>query len=125
MANALCGGGRWGGGRSRSGAVSTIHATALPEAATLYLTNTRPSPSEKPAAFVARGVGEFHTQVGYFIWEEWYLWVGAPGYLARVVSVPTEPKIGLIVGALFLLWPVVWAMGPDDDAHLEVQLTPK
>ena len=91
-----------------------------------------PLPYEHPAlplgetrCVCGQGVGELHTQVGYFIWEEWYLWVGAPGYLARVVSVPTEPKIGLIVGALFLLWPVVWAMGPDDDAHMEAQLTPK
>jgi hypothetical protein len=101
---------------------ATIRATATPESASIYLTNEKPSTDARPTAFVAKGTGELDVRVKYYTWQEWYLWVSAPGYATQVVQVPTEPKVGPIVGAVLVWFPAVWAIGPDDDAMIEVEL---
>jgi hypothetical protein len=105
------------------GCAATIHATASPADATIYLTNEKPSPDRKPASYIAKATdGELNVRVKYYAWQEWYLWVGAEGYVPQVVHYPTEPKAGPIVGAVFLLFPAVWSIGPQSDATVEVEL---
>lgn len=101
---------------------ATIHATATPDSATLYLTNEKPDPGSRPDSYVAKGKGDLTVRVHYYTWQEWYLWVGAPGYESEVIAVPTEPKMGAIVGAVLIWFPAVWAIGPDSDAIIDVEL---
>ncbi len=101
---------------------ATIAATASPASATIILTNTPPSGNDRPPSYVAKATGDLRVQVHYYTWQEWYLWVDAPGYSAQVVPVPTEPKIGPIIGALFVAFPAVWAIGPDSGSTIEVVL---
>ena len=95
-----------------AGCTATIQVNTVPRGADVYITDYPPMASEPPNVYVARGQGPMLGQVDYFAWDEFYLWVGAPGYQSHVQSVPGEAKVGPTIAGCFLLFPWVWAYGP-------------
>ena len=95
------------------GCTATISVYGAPEGASVYLTKQPPMPNSKPAISIAQGkLPNASFTTSYFLWDSFYLWIGADGYEARVVKVPTEGKVGPIIGTIFCLFPVIWAAGP-------------
>lgn len=92
--------------------------------AEIYITDYAPSPTAPPSVYEATGTGQLYCEVDYFAWEEYYMWVGAPGYKPQVSKLRHEPKIGPIVGGIFCFWPaLIWAYGPAEGPY-NVELQP-
>lgn len=92
---------------------ATIQVYGAPEGASVYLTKTPPAPNVEPAIAVAQGELPTATfNVNYYVWDDFYVWVGKDGYKSRVIKIPKEAKVLPIVGTFFCLFPVLWAAGP-------------
>ncbi|MCB9741961.1 MAG: hypothetical protein H6741_09830 [Alphaproteobacteria bacterium] len=97
--------------------------------AEIYITDYAPSPSAPPSVYEAKGTGDLYCDVNYYAWEEYYMWVGAPGYKTQVSKLRHEPKVGPIVVAIlgsacvFPLGALIWAYGPEEGPY-NVELQP-
>lgn len=100
-----------------------IQVAAQPQNAKVYVTDYPPTKSVPPEIPLASGGPDLTTQVNYFAWNQYYVWVGAKGYETQIVPVRNEAKVGPIIGGLFVLFPFIWAVGPQE-YPIQLALTP-
>lgn len=101
-----------------------IQVSAHPASAQIYVTDYPASTHAPPQVAVAKGGPDLFTDVSYFAWKQYYVWVGAEGYETELIPIRNEAKIGPIVGGLFVWVPFLWAAGPQE-YPIEVELQPK
>lgn len=97
---------------------ATIRVETKPTGADVYVVQASGGneviPTDRLPAYIMRGTSPFTASVAYYAWNNYYVWVDAPGYRAEVMPVPNEPKVAPIVGGIFCLFPFIWSMGPTD-----------
>lgn len=95
---------------------ATLRVQTTPPEATAYLTDGPWRGEGPPTSYIASGRGGIRSAVPYFAWSDYHVWAHAPGYAPASVQLPVEPKIGPIVGGIFL-WPLwMWAAGPTESS---------
>jgi hypothetical protein len=105
---------------------ATIRVNTNLDTAEIYvMRNAVPNIKQTPSTYAYRGKGDVTWNTAYWSWDEWWVWVGAPGYESQVIKVPQEVKIGpAVLAVFFCAIPAVWAYGPDDDQIIDVKLSP-
>ena len=66
----------------------------------VYVTDYMPTPEQAPSVYDATGTTPLYCEVEYFAWDNYYVWVGAPGYAAQVRKVQNEIKPAPLIGGL-------------------------
>jgi len=94
------------------GCTATIRVNASPTGADVYITEFPPLASEPPATYLVRGQAPMVATLDYFAWDDFYVWVGAPGYETYVREMPGQFKPGPFVGGCLVWFPWIWAWGP-------------
>ncbi|MEQ1568469.1 MAG: hypothetical protein ABMA64_22725 [Myxococcota bacterium] len=102
-----------------SACTATIQVYGAPDGAEVYLSKSPPTPNAKPAMALSQGKLPNATfTTNYFVWDQFYVWVGKEGYETRVMKIPNEAKVlPIVIGAtcIVLVVPAIaflWAAGP-------------
>jgi hypothetical protein len=99
-----------------AGCASTITVNSIPPGSEVYITRGPALENMRPSSYRAAGTTPFQCSIDYWAWENYYVWIDAPGHRPMVQKVRNDFKVGPAAVGFFCCLPaMVWAWGPTED----------